>query len=74
MFVCPVPKISQVKMKRRRRASHLGRKILCGKTAAELLRVLNVCNIPLTNTDRYARFTNTNTKDKRRGHTNHHVS
>ena len=25
MFVCPVPKISQVMMKRRRRASHLGR-------------------------------------------------
>ena len=25
MFVCPVPKISQVMMKRRRRASHLGK-------------------------------------------------
>ena len=37
MFVCPVPKISQVKMKRRRRASHLGRDTLCGTTAAELL-------------------------------------
>ena len=24
MFVCPVPKVSQVMMKRRRRASHLG--------------------------------------------------
>ena len=33
MFVCPVPKISQVKMKRRRRASHLGR----DTTAAKLL-------------------------------------
>ena len=28
MFVCPLPKISQVKMKRRRRASHLGRDTL----------------------------------------------
>ena len=53
MFVCPVPKISQVKKKRRRRASHLGRDTLwhhgrwvttqlgrftlCGTTAAELL-------------------------------------
>ena len=53
MFVCPLPKISQVKMKRCRRASHLGldtlwhngrwattqlsRFTLCGTTAAELL-------------------------------------
>ena len=37
MFVCPVAKISQVMMKRRRRTSHLGRfTILCGTTAAEL--------------------------------------
>ena len=54
MFVCPVPKISQVKMKRRRRASHLGGDTLwyngrwaisqlgrftsCGTTAAEPLQ------------------------------------
>ena len=37
MLVCPVPKISQVKMKRRRRASHLGRFALSGTTVAELL-------------------------------------
>ena len=53
MFVCPVPNISQVKMKRRRWASHLGRHTfwhdgrwatlllgrftLCDTTAAELL-------------------------------------
>ena len=37
MFVCPVPKISQVKMKRGRRASHLGRFTLSGTTAADLL-------------------------------------
>ena len=37
MFVCPVPKISQVRIKWRRRASHLGRfQVLCGSTAAEL--------------------------------------
>ena len=36
MLVCPVPKISQVMVKWRRRASHLGRFILCGTTAAEL--------------------------------------
>jgi len=36
MFVCPVPKTSQVMMKRRRQASHLGRYLLCGTTAAEL--------------------------------------
>ena len=52
MFVCPVPKISQVMMKWRRQASHLGRftlwhngrratqlcrsDLLCGTTAAEL--------------------------------------
>ena len=50
MFVCPVPKISQVMIKWRRRASHLGRftlwhngcratqlvNLLCDKTAAEL--------------------------------------
>ena len=37
MFVCPVPKISQVKMKRRRRASHLGRFTLSGTTVSKLL-------------------------------------
>ena len=37
MFVCPVPKISQVKMKRGRRASLLGRFTLSGTTVAELL-------------------------------------
>ena len=37
VLVCPVPKISQVKMKRRRRASHLGRFALSGTTVAELL-------------------------------------
>ena len=37
IFVCPVPKISQVKMKRRRRASHLGRVTLSGTTVAKLL-------------------------------------
>ena len=37
MFVCPVPKISQVKMKRGRRASLLGRSTLSGTTVAELL-------------------------------------
>ena len=37
MFVCPVPKISQFKMKRGRRASHLGRFTLSGTTVAELL-------------------------------------
>ena len=36
MFVCPVPKISQVMMKWCRRASHLGIDFLCGITAAEL--------------------------------------
>ena len=37
MFVCPVPKLSQVMMKWCHRASHLGRFILlCGITAAEL--------------------------------------
>ena len=49
MFVCPVPKISQVMVKWRRRASHLGRftlwhngcratqlvNLLCDKTAAD---------------------------------------
>ena len=52
MFVCPVPKISQVMMKWRRRASHLGRftpscgthsvDILCGTTDDELHNVLAV--------------------------------
>ena len=37
MFVCSVPKISQVKMKRGRRASHLVRFTLTGTTVAELL-------------------------------------
>ena len=42
MFVCPVPKISQVMMKRRRRASHLG-KFTCnlwhnGRRATQLCR------------------------------------
>ena len=37
MFVCPVPEISQVKMKRGRRASLLGRFTLSGTTVAELL-------------------------------------
>ena len=37
MFVWLVPKISQVKKKRRRRALQLGRFTLCGTTAAELL-------------------------------------
>ena len=37
IFVCPVPKISQVKMKRRRRATHLGRVTLSGTTVAKLL-------------------------------------
>ena len=39
MFVCPVPKISQVMMKRRCRASHLTNisvDLLCGATAPEL--------------------------------------
>ena len=38
MFVCPVPKISQVMMKRRRRASHLGRFTLWhnGRRATQL--------------------------------------
>ena len=40
MFVCPVPKISQVMMKRRRRASHLGRFTLWhnGRRATQLGR------------------------------------
>ena len=40
MFVCPVPKISQVMMKRRRRASHLGRFTLLhyGRLARQLSR------------------------------------
>ena len=41
MFVCPVPKISQVMMKWRRRASHLGRFILWhiyGRRATQLSR------------------------------------
>ena len=37
MLVCPVPKISQVRMNRRPRASHLGRFTLIGTTVAELL-------------------------------------
>ena len=37
MLVCPVPKISQVKIKRGRRASHLGRCTLSGTTVTELL-------------------------------------
>ena len=39
MFVCSVPKISQVMMKRRCRASHLtdiSVDLLCGTTASEL--------------------------------------
>ena len=35
MFVCSVPKISQVMMKRRRRA-HISSDLLCDTTAAEL--------------------------------------
>ena len=58
MFVCPVPKISQVMIKWRRRASHLGRftlwhrdngcratqlgRLLCGTTAAELYNSVNL--------------------------------
>ena len=40
MFVCPVPKISQVMMKWRRRASHLGRFTLWhyGRLATQLSR------------------------------------
>ena len=40
MFVCPVPKISQVMMKWRRRASHLGRFTLWnnGRRATQLSR------------------------------------
>ena len=40
MFVCPVPKVSQVMMKRRRRASHLGRNTLWhkGRRATQLGR------------------------------------
>ena len=36
MFVYPVPKISQVMIKWRRRASHLGIDLLCETMAAEL--------------------------------------
>ena len=36
MFFCTVPKISQVVMKWRRRASRLGRFTFCGTAAAEL--------------------------------------
>ena len=38
MFVCPVPKISQVMMKRRRRASHLGRFTLWHNGRRNLLK------------------------------------
>ena len=39
MFVCPVPKISQVMMKWRRRASHIGRFTLHkGRRATQLNR------------------------------------
>ena len=40
MFVCPVPKIPQVMMKRRRRATHLGRFTLWhnGRRATHLCR------------------------------------
>ena len=40
-FVCPVPKISQVMIKWRRQASHLGRFTLC-TTAAELHNSVNL--------------------------------
>ena len=36
MFVCPVPKISQVMMKWRRRASHLGRFTFKDTTSTKL--------------------------------------
>ena len=60
MFVCPVPKISQVMVKWRRQASHLGRftlwhngprvaqlvNLLCDKTAADLHNSVNLlCGI-----------------------------
>ena len=44
MFVCPVPKTSQVKLKRRRQASHLGRFTLWhnGRRATQLCRFNSV--------------------------------
>ena len=60
MFVCPVPKISQVMVKWRHQTSHLGRftlwhngcratqlvNLLCDKTAAELHNSVNLlCGI-----------------------------
>ena len=36
MFVCPVPKVSQVMIQWRRRAIHNSVDLLCGTTAAEL--------------------------------------
>ena len=45
MFVCPVPKISQVKMKRRHQASHLGRDTLWhnGRWATTQLGRFTLC-------------------------------
>ena len=64
MFVCPVPKISQVMVKWRRRASYLGRFTLWhnGCRATQLVNLLceriSDLSKPL--------------KDERRGHKNHH--
>ena len=59
MFVCPVPKISQVKMKRRRRASHFGGDTLWhnGRWATSQLGIFTLCGTtaaePLHNSVRF---------------------